>query len=711
LLDVTAGVGGGVTLDPPGPTYPLGSVVTLTANPDPGQLFTGWGGDLAGSGNPTNLVVDADKSVTAGFVLAHSVAVGVMGEGSVALDPPGGLYAPGAIVTLTGTPAPGFEFGGWSGDLASTANPATLLVDTDRRVDARFVPLPLNLEELQTGASADVGSVATGTPLVASEGDLYVAAIVSKSNVAVTGVSGLDLVWEPVATQCSARSQTGVSLWQASGQPLGDEAVTANFASAPRGALIAVSRYSGAVGAGAVTTANSLGVAGGCAGGTDSVAYAFDLDTTTAGSDLVVVAAMRTRDHVPGSAWTEQVEIYAGTGGGVAGLSQAVGVAGQPGPVRVDGSFGTPVDWSVAAVEVRGAPASLALSIGSSPGGSVALDPPGGVYESGTLVTLTATPDAGQLFTGWAGDLTGTGNPATLVMDAHKSVTAGFGAQHSVTVQTTAGGGVGLDPPGDIHAAGALVTLTATPDTGYLFRAWGSDLAGAENPTTLLVDADKNVSAFFAKPVLNVIARSHGSVRLDPPGGVYDTGSVVTLHASPKPGYVFSGWSGALSGGGNPATLVMDADKLVFGRFDREVGLSVSVSSGGSVELEPPGGVYAPGTQVTLTATPDTGTLFRTWGGDLAGTENPATLLVDENKDVTAIFANPVLRIVTRSRGSVTLDPPGGVYDVGSVVTLQASPKAGYLFTGWSGDLAGSENPATLVMDGDRFVTAEFGEP
>jgi hypothetical protein len=51
------------------------------------------------------------------------------------------------------------------------------------------------------------------------------------------------------------------------------------------------------------------------------------------------------------------------------------------------------------------------------------------------------------------------------------------------------------------------------------------------------------------------------------------------------------------------------------------------------------------------------------------------------------------------------------VYDVGSVVTLYASPDAGTLFTGWSGDLASSENPATLVMDADRFVIAEFGEP
>jgi uncharacterized repeat protein (TIGR02543 family) len=614
-------------------------------------------------------------------------------------------------VTLTALPAPGFEFGGWSGGLASTANPATLLVDMDRHVVARFVPLALTLEELQTGASADLDTVATDTPLVAAEGDLYVAAIASKPHVTVSGVSGLGLAWQPLAAQCSARGQTGVSLWQASGQPLGDEPVTATLVSAPRGALIAVSRYSGAVGTGALATANTLGVAGACSGGSDSNAYGIDLETSTAGSEVVVVAAMRTRDHVPGSAWTEQVEIYAGSGGGTAGLSQAVGVVEQPGVVHVDGSFGTPVDWSVLAVEVRGAPASQALSIGSSPGGSVALDPPGGVYESGTLVTLTATPDVGQRFTGWSGDLAGAGNPATLVMDAHKSVTADFGVPHSVTVETTPGGAVGLDPAGSVHGAGTLVALSATPDPGYLFRAWGGDLTGAQNPTPLLVDADKSVAAIFAKPVLNVIARSHGSVTLDPPGGVYDVGTVVTLHASPKPGYVFSGWSGALSGSGNPATLGMDADKMVFGRFDREVSVSVSVSTGGQVDIDPPGGVYAPGTHVTLTATPEAGTLFRTWGGALSGTDNPATLVLDADKDVTAIFAKPVLRVVTRSRGSVTLDPPGGVYELGSVVTLHASPKPGYVFTGWGGDLAGNVNPAAILMDGDGFVTAEFGTP
>jgi hypothetical protein len=708
LLSVAAGEGGSVVPDPPGPSYPLGSVVTLTASPGPGHVFDRWGGDLTGTGNPVTLVMDADRSVTAEFEPFRSVTLEVLGSGSVALDPPGGSYAAGTLVTLTATPAAGFEFAGWSGDLASTANPATLLVDADRSVSARFVPLPLMLEELQTGTSLDAASVSTETTLAAVSGALYLAAVASKSHAGVTDVSGLGLVWEPVAAQCSARGQTGVSLWQGRGQPLGDEVVTAVFDGAPRSALIAVSRYSGAAGVGAVTSANTSGVAGGCAGGSDSAAYAFDLDTTSAGSRIQVLAAMRSRDHVPGPAWTELMEIHAGSAGSAGGLSIAEGAAEQPARVRVEGDFGTDVDWAVAAVEIRGAPSALVLSVGSSPGGSVSLDPPGGLYDPGDAVRLTAAPEAGHVFAGWSGDLAGSDNPATLIMDAHKSVAARFEIPQSVTVQTTTGGSVRLDPPGDRHAQGTMVTLTATPDAGYLFRAWGSDLAGAENPAELWVDADKTVSAFFAKPVLKVIDRSHGSVGLDPPGGVYDAGTLVTLYASAEDGYLFTGWSGDLSGQENPGTLTMDGDALVIAGFGREAEIGVAPTNGGRVVLDPPGGVYAEGTVVRATAVPDPGYLFRGWSDGLSGVENPATFVVERDVTLAAGFGGALLSVASGAGGSVSTEPPGPSYAVGSVVTLTASPEPGHLFAGWGGDLAGASSPASLVMDGDKAVTAVF---
>jgi hypothetical protein len=49
----------------------------------------------------------------------------------------------------------------------------------------------------------------------------------------------------------------------------------------------------------------------------------------------------------------------------------------------------------------------------------------GELYQSGTVVTLTAVPDTGYSFAGWSGACSGTGD-CTVTMDAAKSVTANF---------------------------------------------------------------------------------------------------------------------------------------------------------------------------------------------------------------------------------------------------------------------------------------------
>ncbi|HEU4386952.1 MAG TPA: family 16 glycoside hydrolase, partial [Blastocatellia bacterium] len=58
--------------------------------------------------------------------------------------------------------------------------------------------------------------------------------------------------------------------------------------------------------------------------------------------------------------------------------------------------------------------------------GTVARNPNASSYNSGTVVTLTATAGAGFQFSGWSGDLTGNANPATITMNSNKTVTATF---------------------------------------------------------------------------------------------------------------------------------------------------------------------------------------------------------------------------------------------------------------------------------------------
>ncbi len=53
-------------------------------------------------------------------------------------------------------------------------------------------------------------------------------------------------------------------------------------------------------------------------------------------------------------------------------------------------------------------------------------------YEENEIVALTATPDAGYLFVGWSGDLSGTSNPVTINMDTDKTVIATFSLQTEI---------------------------------------------------------------------------------------------------------------------------------------------------------------------------------------------------------------------------------------------------------------------------------------
>jgi len=81
---------------------------------------------------------------------------------------------------------------------------------------------------------------------------------------------------------------------------------------------------------------------------------------------------------------------------------------------------------------------------------------------------------------------------------------------------------------------------------------------------------------------------------------------------------------------------------------------------------------------------------------------------------VTATPAEYDLTVEMIGEGSVTIDPPGITYDQGTPVQLTALPdgSAGTegVFTGWSGDLNGSENPEMITMDSDKTVTATFIE-
>jgi arabinoxylan arabinofuranohydrolase len=204
---------------------------------------------------------------------------------------------------------------------------------------------------------------------------------------------------------------------------------------------------------------------------------------------------------------------------------------------------------------------------------------------------------------------------------------------------------------------------------------------------------------------------TNGSILLNPPGGAYADGTKVTLTAISDLGFAFNTWSGDLSGSENPTTIILNSDKSVSANYTVTPTCSLKIkASNGSVLLNPPGGVYNPGTVVSLTPEKDFGYAFNSWSGDLSGSKIPETITMNSNKNVTANFTSvPTYKIESKAtNGIIVLNPLGGIYEKDTKVTISALQDFSYKFNGWGGDLSGMNNTATLLMNSDKKLAANF---
>jgi uncharacterized repeat protein (TIGR02543 family) len=163
---------------------------------------------------------------------------------------------------------------------------------------------------------------------------------------------------------------------------------------------------------------------------------------------------------------------------------------------------------------------------------------------------------------------------------------------------------------------------------------------------------------------------------------------------------------------GVAALMVMKKDKPA---IIEKYSLSTQTAGQGSIRVSPREDRYEGGTPVTLTARPAVGWQFNGWSGDQSGMENPITIIINSDMDVTANFTEITpgyysLAVSIEGQGSVTLDPAGGSYLPGTTVRLTAIPGPGWEFYRWYGDLTVSENPANINMDTYKSVTAAFIE-
>ena len=142
--------------------------------------------------------------------------------------------------------------------------------------------------------------------------------------------------------------------------------------------------------------------------------------------------------------------------------------------------------------------------------------------------------------------------------------------------------------------------------------------------------------------------------------------------------------------------------------------LPVTVVGEGVVDKNP-----ACGNPVTLTASPVPGWEFSGWSGALNSTNPVETFAFNWGDAVTATFEVSYYALDVEAvnkngdptdKGGVDMTPPANPlgYTYGETATLTATAVAGWIFTGWQGDLSGSETPVEITMESDRSIQAVF---
>jgi hypothetical protein len=297
-------------------------------------------------------------------------------------------------------------------------------------------------------------------------------------------------------------------------------------------------------------------------------------------------------------------------------------------------------------------------------------------------------------------------------------------------VSPSNGGTVSPAPGTHPYDEGEVVSISAVANTGYHFVNWTGDVSTVANvnaaSTTITMNGDYSITANFAidTHTLTVNAGTGGTITAPPTSpSTHNYGEVVTITALPTTGYHFVNWTGDVSTVANvnaaSTTITMHADYAITANFAiNTYTLTASNDGNGSVTLAPAGGTYDYGTTVTLTPVANTDYHFVSWTGpdaaDIIDTDGVYTIVMDVNKSVTANFAIDTysLTVSNNGHGSVTLDPAGGTYAAGTTVTLTPVPSAGYHFISWSGpdsgDIIDTDGVYTIVMDGDKSVTANF---
>ena len=312
-------------------------------------------------------------------------------------------------------------------------------------------------------------------------------------------------------------------------------------------------------------------------------------------------------------------------------------------------------------------------------------------------------------------------------------VTVGGGAPLAdCTITFDGNGGSGSMEPVTVKE-GANYVLPAcgfTAPADQEFRVW--EIGGTEYKVgdSYTVNGDTGIKALWENSVIppttytvTISIDGNGSGTASPSAAV--VGTEITLTATPNTGYRFKEWE-VISGGvviTNNKFTMPDGNVEVKAIFEKDAPpapteYTVTVTSGGNGTASVSHAKAVVGTEITLTAMPDTGYRFKEWeviSGGVAITNNKFTM-PDSNVEVRALFekdappAPTEYTVTVTSGGNGTASVSHAKAVVGTEITLTAMPDTGYRFKEWeviSGGVVIISNKFTMP-DGNVEIRAIF---
>ena len=244
---------------------------------------------------------------------------------------------------------------------------------------------------------------------------------------------------------------------------------------------------------------------------------------------------------------------------------------------------------------------------------------------------------------------------------------------YALTVTSPGGGTVTWTPAATVNGSatrylsGTVVTLTATPATGWTWMNWTGDSTATTSTLSVTMNAARTLQGRFGTTLTTSIT-GNGTLVLKPATGPYAYGSSVVVTPKPAAGSYFSVWGGAASASLSVVPLNFTVTQLtptisaLFSSLGAgQVTLGVEVSGGGAVTVAPAKNVYAANDVVTLTPIAQTGEGFTGWGGDASGAAVPLSLTLTVSKQVTASFG---------SQPTIVNQPASKTVVAGSAVSL-----------------------------------------